>query len=105
MATLNNPNASTPGLQQNRNGVAELDTLASGLDTGNVASGAKSVAFLNNGDGTTTGTDCLVGIAGNLIALPFGVAKNYPVIPGPGGTYPEIFWDADGNRLLITAIF
>jgi len=102
---INNPNKSSSGNVQNRNGIAELDTLASGLDDGNIQPGAKSVAFYNNGDGAGGGTDALVGTELNPIVLPVGVAKNYPVIPGPGGTYDEVVWNADGNRLLITVIY
>ncbi len=89
------------------NGIAELDTSSdAAFDTGTIDPNAKQVGFINNGDGSGGGSNALVGVQGNLITLPAGASKTYPAVPGPGGTYKQtIGWNANGNQLLITAIF
>lgn len=113
--TINNPGTTSSGqVNQNQNGLVELDTHSvPGVVyyQGTIQPGAKTISFYNNGlnDGSDTGSDAHVGVPGNMITVPFGVAKNYPCIPGPGGTYPEVDWLAggenEGNQLLITVVY
>ncbi len=93
--TIENPNIN------DSNGIVDLKSTASG----NIQPGAKAIAFYNAGTSGAS-TPALVGVAGNLVAIPPGVSRNYPVIMGPGGVYgQEIAWDAQGCDLYITVVY